>query len=191
MELDRELFLWLNGHVGHYPLLDAAARLLTNEYFVPVSLALGLLFLWFGGRPHERERWQRAVITAALSVGTANAMVAITNFMYYRDRPFTDLTVSLLFYKPPDSSFPSNAAALGFAMATGVWLRHRLAAWYFFLLGGLFPVVRVFAGVHYPSDVLGGALVGVAAALMTNLVIRRLEPVVTRVLAAVRTLGVA
>jgi undecaprenyl-diphosphatase len=191
MDLDRDLFLWINGHAGHCPPLDAAARLLTNEYFVPVSLALGLLFLWFGGRPEERDRWQWAVVVAAVSVGTANAIVALSNFVYYRERPFADLAVNLLFYRPPDSSFPSNAAALGFAMATGVWLRHRRAAWFFLVLGVLFSLARVYAGVHYPLDIVGGALVGVLAALLTNALIGRLEHIVARLLAAMRRLGVA
>ena len=191
MRLDRELFLWLNGHAGEYPPLDAFARLLVNEYFVPVTLALGLMYVWFAARPSERDRWQRAAIVAATSVGVANALVAVSNVLYYRERPFTELPVNLLFYRPPDSSFPSNATALGFAIATGLWLRERRLAWPFFLLAALFGLVRVFAGIHYPTDILGGALVGIVAGLATDRALRRAEPVLARLLAAVRRLGVA
>ncbi len=57
MNWNQDLFLWINGFVGKYPVVDALARLFVNEYFVPVSLALGMLFLWFGGRADERDNW--------------------------------------------------------------------------------------------------------------------------------------
>lgn len=191
MSWNQELLLWVNGFVGRYPILDAVAQLLVNEYFVPVALALGLLFLWFGGRSPERDSWQWATVVAAVSVGATNALIAISNRLYPAPRPFTQLDLDLLFYKPSDPSFPSNAAGLGFAIAGGVWLRHKRASIPFFVLAILFPVVRVFSGVHYPLDVIAGAVLGFATALLTDKALRRVEPVVARLLAALRRLGVA
>lgn len=191
MGVDRAVFLWLNGLAGKNAALDALVTLLANEYLVPVGLALGLLFLWFAPRHPERDRWQLAALGAGLAVGIANAAVAVSNNLYYRERPFADLAVHLLFYRPPDSSFPSNPAAVGFAVTTGVWLRDRSLAPPFFLLAAMLGLARVVAGVHYPSDVLAGALVGVAAALVAQCALGRGETIVRRLLSALRKLGLA
>jgi undecaprenyl-diphosphatase len=66
---------------------------------------------------------------------------------------------------PPDwSSFPSDTSALAFALATSVFLRSRKLGWLclsWALLVAALP--RVFAGYHYPSDVLAGAVIGIAS----------------------------
>ena len=61
---------------------------------------------------------------------------------------------------PTDSSFPSNAAALGFAIAAGVWFYNRAWGWGLLAIAALFGLSRIFGGVHYPLDVLAGALLG-------------------------------
>ena len=72
----------------------------------------------------------------------------------------------MLFYRPTDSSFPSNAAGVGFAVATAVFLRYRRIGLSLYALAFLWGFGRVYAGVHYPSDVIVGALIGVAAAFI-------------------------
>jgi undecaprenyl-diphosphatase len=47
-----------------------------------------------------------------------------------------------------------------------IWLRNRLAGAIAFAMAGLLAISRVAVGTHYPSDVLAGALIGVAAALV-------------------------
>jgi undecaprenyl-diphosphatase len=72
----------------------------------------------------------------------------------------------VLFYYPSDSTFPSNATFVGFAIATAVWLHNRNAGWISYLLALLLGVSRVVGGVHYPSDILGGAVIGVTVAYL-------------------------
>lgn len=192
LDLDRALFLEINDLIGDYPPLDAAVRLLVNEYFVPVTLALGLLFLWFGARSsEERERWQRAVVVAAIAVGVANVMVKVSNLIWFRDRPFHNTLIDMLFYKPIDSSFPANSAAVALAIAVGVWLNDRRAARPFWGPAVLLPASRLIAGVHYPLDILGGAVFGIVAALAAQQIARAAEPVILRLLFAMRRVGVA
>jgi undecaprenyl-diphosphatase len=187
------MYLWVNRHVvGVHPALDALIGLLVNEYFVPVGLSLGLLFLWFGGRGAlERDRWQGAVTAAALAVALANICIKLLNLVYYRDRPFKSLPAELLFYEPTDSSFPSNAVAVGAAIATAVWLRERRFGSLFWALALLLAPARLGAGVHYPSDILGGALFGILAAVVADRAVRLLWPWLSRFVGALRALGVA
>jgi undecaprenyl-diphosphatase len=170
--IDYWLFALVNGLAGRWPWLDALARLLLNDYFVPAVLALALLALWFerdkdpirlenpSGLSLGYTSNQRAVLVATLSAALANILLKGMNLLYFRPRPFTGHPVNLLFYQPTDSSFPSNAAALGFAIAAGVWFHHRAWGWNLLALAALFGLSRIFGGVHYPSDVIAGAALG-------------------------------
>ncbi|HXV97288.1 MAG TPA: phosphatase PAP2 family protein [Anaerolineae bacterium] len=160
--LDSWLFAAINGLAGHWPWLDSPARLLMNDYFVPTVLALALLALWFESKDLTglNKCNQRAVVTATLSATLANLLVKLMNWLYFRPRPFANQAVNLLFYQPTDSSFPSNAATLGFAIAAGVWFYNRAWGWGLLVIAALFGLSRVFGGVHYPLDVIAGAALG-------------------------------
>lgn len=164
--IDYWLFAAINGQAGRFPWLDASARLLLNDYVVPTVLALALLALWFEHADLAGlDRYnQRAVLAATLSAALANAILKGLNLLYFRPRPFAQHAVHLLFYHPTDSSFPSNAAALGFAIAAGVWFYNRAWGWGLLVIAGLFGLSRIFGGVHYPLDVLAGAVLGWSSA---------------------------
>jgi undecaprenyl-diphosphatase len=66
---------------------------------------------------------------------------------------------------PHDGSFPSGHAAASFACATVLAFHAPRASPAFFLLAAAIAWSRVYDGVHYPLDVLGGAVLGVAIAI--------------------------
>jgi undecaprenyl-diphosphatase len=99
--------------------------------------------------------------------------------------------VELLFYRPTDPSFPSNTAATAFAFASGIWLGNRKVGYFLLLPAFLVSFARVFIGVHYPFDILGAALVGIAASLGALLVLRIFEPLPTWILKGMRWLYLA
>ncbi len=182
MSVDWALFQILNGLAGKSPVLDVFIRLLMNDYLIPTALILFLLGLWFSGSSQqERERNQLAAPSAIVAMFAGNLFIKLLNVLFYRPRPFATHTIHLLFYRPSDSSFPSNATAVGFSMATAVWLHNRRAGAVMYVLASLLGLSRIIGGVHYPSDVLAGALVGIAAA---HVVVRRL-PIVQRLFLAV------
>jgi undecaprenyl-diphosphatase len=164
-QLDTWLFLGVNQVAGRWLGFDTLARLFLNDYFVPTLMAIILLALWFEGKqPAERFENQKAVLVGSLSAALANALLKVINLFYYRPRPFALYDVNLLFYQPTDSSLPSNAAALGFAIAAGVWFQQRRWGWLLVALAALFGLSRVFGGVHYPLDVLAGVVLGCLSA---------------------------
>ena len=172
-QLDQSLVLWINGFGGRSALFDAVMDVLVSDYLVPVLASLVLLGLWFSGSSDaQRYQNQLVTLTGGIAVGFANGLVTIVNGLMFRDRPFVDLDVSLRFYPPTDSSFPANAASVGFAIATAVSLRHRRLGVALHLLAASWGLARVYAGVHYPSDILGGAVIGVGAALLAAGLVR-------------------
>ena len=189
---DERALLWLNGWVGHVPWLDTIVRAVVSDYLVPVLMSLVLLGLWFtGATAGARERYQRGVMTALLGLAFANLAVEVIDQFLYRPRPFDTLEVSLLFYRPTDSSFPANPAALGFAIAVGVWLWNHKAGAALLGVASVFALSRVYAGVFYPLDLLGGAALGVAASLLAAALLRWVEPLPTLALRLARAVYLA
>ena len=188
-QADAEIFLWINGWVGTFTIFDRVVQWMVSDYLIPVVFSVVLLGLWFGWADQAmRERHQRSVMLAGISVGIANVAVRIVNEFYFRYRPFDTLDVELLFYPPTDSSFPANPVAIVIAMATGVWMANRRIGTAMYVVAILFGFSRIYAGVFYPLDILGGALIGVAATYLVYLILNRIEPVPTLCLRLVRFL---
>jgi undecaprenyl-diphosphatase len=187
------LFQQINGFIGTYPLFDRFMATMVNEYFVPVSMSLLLLVLWLaGGSPERRMLNQKAVFYAILAEIVVNGIVKLNNLLYFRQRPFADMQVNLLFYHPTDSSFPSNPASVGFAFATAVFVVNRKVGTALYALATLFAASRVYSGVHYPLDVVGGALVGIFGAGIAYLLASGpLNGGIERVIGAVRRVYLA
>ena len=190
--VDTDIVLWLNEWAGRFALLDWLEKLIIGDYFIPAFMGLCLVAAWFVGRdPKSRDARQRAVLKALIAVGFANLVVLILNQHYFRARPFEEYELNLLFYQPTDSSFPSNPAAVGFAMAAGMWQGSRRLGVFLYGLAALWGLSRIYAGVFYPTDVVGGALIGVGMSYLVALAFRLIEPIPTIVLRVTRTLHLA
>ncbi len=201
--IDDWLFITINSLAERWPWLDALARLLVNDYFVPTVLALALLALWFErdkdltdlraayrpNLPLIHTSNQRAVLVATLSAVLANILLKVMNLFYFRPRPFASHPVNLLFYPPTDSSFPSNAATLGFAIAAGVWFYHRTWGQGLAVIGALFGLSRIFGGVHYPLDMVAGAMLGWGSAWLIHRQASLVDHLLRRVVTLANKLG--
>ena len=160
--LDKAIFLRINGWVGSVPALDHMAGWLGSDYLASTVLGFSLVVLWLTGRDDEtRMRNQVGVLMALVGMALASWLVLVSNGLFFRERPFIDLDVNLLFYKPTDSSMPANSAAAFFGIASAIWWVHRRAGMALLAVAGLHAFLRVYTGVHYPSDVVVGALIGV------------------------------
>lgn len=192
MPLDFWLFQTINGLAGRIPALDGLMRLLVNDYFPTTAMTLLLVALWFEGRTQsQRERNQRAVLRALVAMLVANILLKLCNLAHFRPRPFAGHEVNLLFYRPSDSSFPSNPATVGFSLATAVWLSNLRASAVLFCLAASWAFARIYCGVHYPSDVVAGALLGALCAYLTVKRARFLDPLLTLAIEVGRRLYLA
>ncbi|OQB28150.1 MAG: Undecaprenyl-diphosphatase BcrC [Chloroflexi bacterium ADurb.Bin180] len=169
MGWDWTLFRMANGLAGRSHLLDTLVRFVMNDYWATTMLVLLPFGLWFSGNSEsERERNQKGVLSTVMALAMANLVVKVINLLYWRWRPFTHHDVTLLFYHPSDSSFPSNAATVGFCIAASVLLFNRRTGLVLLLIACLFSVSRVVGGVHYPTDILGGLIIGSASAWLVQ-----------------------
>ena len=179
-----KLFQLINGFVGVAPFVDRIAQWIVSDYLMPIALALALIFMWFAERDREiRVQRQLGVFVALTSMALSSWAVFILNMFYFRPRPFVNADVALLFYKPTDSSFPSNAAAAVFGLAFGIWGVNRRLGYIAIVAASLYGLARVYAGVHYPLDILAGAAI---AAAVTYVVFRMRDVLMPLLMLAIR-----
>jgi len=169
MNIDLFLFQFINQFAGKYVFLDNTAIFFARyfEYFLILVL---LLFL-----AKNLKRYWPMVAQSFLSALLAR--LVITNFirwLWQRPRPFVVNHINLLFsYNPAEPSFPSGHAAFYFAIATIVYVYNKKAGILFYIASFLISISRVFSGIHWPSDILAGALVGIFSGWLVILFFRK------------------
>jgi|tagenome__1003787_1003787.scaffolds.fasta_scaffold20723823_2 undecaprenyl-diphosphatase len=165
VHMDFSLYQTLNGFAFHHDGWEDVARFLESIAPLFFVLLLGALFL---ARGKWRSRNARhGVVAAALSAGLALTLAKVISDAVARPRPFVAHPESAhLFIKhAADYGFPSDHAAGAFAIAVALLLRHRPAGLLALAMAVAISIGRVMVGVHYPSDVLAGAVLGTICAL--------------------------
>ena len=149
------------------PLLDQALRRLSRAAnYSRIWLGAAGLLAAAGG-----TNGRRAAMDGLLSIAVTSAVVnAALKPLGRRRRPDVvarEVPIARHVRMPVSHSFPSGHAASAFAFASGVAATKRPAAVPLRGLAALVSYSRVHTGVHYPADVLAGALLGVALARLT------------------------
>jgi undecaprenyl-diphosphatase len=151
---DRRLEAWIAGHrVGA---LDPVAKGLTY------AGSFGLLWLALAAAVAIALRRPRVLVTTAIALALTELVTSALKLTIGRPRPDVPRLVAL----PHDSSFPSGHAASSFACATVLAAAVPRARVALYVLAALVGWSRLYVGVHYPSDVIAGALLGVALGLL-------------------------
>ena len=166
--MDWALFHAANGAlVGRDWLEDPVTGVLAVA--VPLYAA-ATLALWLLARPYGLTRWKRASVAALLSASLALLANQAIAHLWDRPRPFAahPLETHLFAARSTDPSFPSDHAAAAFAIAVAILAFSRPVGAGFVAAAALIALSRVVVGLHYPSDVLAGAAVGTAAAVVVT-----------------------
>ncbi len=158
-QLDTILFTFFNQTLAN-PVFDVIMPVITNKYtWFPVWLLIVIVLLWKGGK---RGRW--ALLVLILTIILTEPLVnRILKPLLDRVRPCNALEhVHLLTKKHLSPSLPSAHAANFFAVATVLAFFYRKYQILFWSVAALVAYSRVAVGVHYPFDILAGAVVGIA-----------------------------
>jgi undecaprenyl-diphosphatase len=162
MELDTQLFYLLNNLAGKSQFFDGAIVFLAS-YFAYILIVVFLAFVFFS----QYSKSEKLQVFFIAGISTLIARFGITEFIrffYHRPRPFSTFDNVQQLLTSNEWSFPSGHATFFFALSTAVYLYNKKWGTWFFVATILMTVSRVIAGIHYPSDVIGGALIGMAVA---------------------------
>jgi len=143
---DRSILLFLNGFADRYPHLDVLLIHIQSDNLLKGAIFLAVIwYLWF--RPARDE---------------------VAHLLPFRLRPIAN--PDLHFLVPGDgsnlglmswSAFPSDHAVVWFALSMGIYLVDKAIGRVVFVYALMLGVSRVYIGYHNPTDILGGAALGV------------------------------
>jgi len=171
---DKHWFHIVNGWTQISPLLNDLGKVLAK--FAPEIWALVFILMWFWP-PRVQTPTRRAVVYAVVAGVLALVINVAIGHFYYRPRPFVfepHLVHQLLAHKR-DTSFPSDHAAGSFAFAVGLFYARKRTGILGLVFAAAIAVARVFVGLHWPTDVLAGAGIGVISGLIVLALRRQLE----------------
>jgi undecaprenyl-diphosphatase len=126
----------------------------------------------------KKQTGKKITMEVVISLIVCLFLNRLIKLFFFRPRPFMKRRVGILIPSKMDSSFPSKHTLLVFAVSTTVFLYRRVLGsimWGISLLTGL---SRIWVGHHYPTDIIGSAILGSLSSLFVHK--RSLEEFVTR-----------
>lgn len=170
--IDWTLVSHVNGLARHLPSGVDSALSFLGEYGVPLLSVLMLLVTWRWARSRPDAAQAPGAVAGVLWAGLAAGVALVLNVpvraMVQRPRPFVAHPgqLDLLRSHQANGSFASDHATFTMAVAVGLMLVNRRYGLIAMALAGFEGFLRVFMGVHYPTDVVGGFALGTAATLL-------------------------
>ncbi|OIJ14386.1 undecaprenyl-diphosphatase [Anaerobacillus alkalilacustris] len=150
--MDDQIFKAINGLSGRYPLVD--------KFMIAVSKKSNLLFtiilVFFFLRSLYNKKIIRNII---LSISVSFSICSFINFFYYKPRPFVKRRIGILIPSKQTSSFPSRHTLFAFIVSSSIILYKRTIGSILMGLSVLTGISRIWVGHHYPSDIIGSAII--------------------------------
>ena len=151
--MDSYFFHFLNQWAGQWIRLD------TLTIFVAIFLPYWLVVFLIGWLIWKKTI-KMIVVSLVAALFSRFIITEIIRWFYYQPRPFVTEQVNQLVEHSTSGSFPSGHAAFLFALSMVIYLHNKKAGWVFFTASFLICLARIFTGLHYPSDILAGTLIG-------------------------------
>jgi undecaprenyl-diphosphatase len=163
--LDYDVFRAINDFASGHDSFEDLLRFFAQDAQYLFAALLAALFVARG--KWESRNARRGVVAAGLAALLGLAIAHGITLLWDRPRPFESHSGVHLFVAPSnDPSFPSDHATGAFAIAVSLYLRSRRVGLLALAMAVVVALARIAVGVHYPADVIGGALVGTTAALL-------------------------
>lgn len=170
--LNYELFTLLNATPASAPWIISLATFIARDLITLVPLLAVVLWLW--GPKGQVCAQRQVVIKVAVAIAISLTISWVVGHLFPHDRPFVDGVGYNFLHHAADDSFPSDHGTVIFTFALAFLFWHRL--WSGVVLMGIALAIawsRVYLGVHWPIDMLGGFLSGLAGCLTSQMLWQR------------------
>jgi len=169
-EMNIDLFRKINDLGKEYTYLNNFFIFMA-EYMVFILAFIALIF-WFT----RREENRMMIISATISFILAEMMGKIAGKLHSNNQPFAELSnVNKLIEKAVDNSFPSDHSILFFAFCTTFFIYQKRWRYIWIMLALFVSISRIWVGVHYPADVIVGAIISIFSAFIASFIVSRLN----------------
>ena len=139
--------------------------------------AMVLIVLSLAFKTYRATGWRRqdmAIVAIGSAVLARLGVAQIIKTLYDHPRPYWILeNVQLLLAKEIEYSFPSGHTIFVFALAMGVYLYNKKVGRWFFYAAGLVGLARIFVGVHWPYDIIAGAVLGILTTIICHKIFQK------------------
>jgi len=174
LKIDNIIFQLININLN-YPLFDSFF-VFFHDFHKNLMFIIPLLTLWFFSIFKDKKRRLALVILIPLAIIITDQIGSYIKDYKLRDRPYMTIEsskINLLVkvaqnddesYKITQSSqksFPSNHSANVWALSFIIGFLYTNVKTYFIILASLISISRVYIGVHYPLDIIFGAIIGI------------------------------
>jgi len=170
---DVDLLYEINGLAKSAPAWFDRVMAFVGEYGILLGMVLVVLWCWWSvrrrGTAEDAVTAVSGIVWAPLAAGIALLInIPIRGFVE-RQRPFHEHAgLEVLVSGKNDFSFVSDHATVAMALAVGLFVAHRTFGAVAIGLALLEGFCRVYLGLHYPTDVVGGLALGTAVALLLS-----------------------
>jgi undecaprenyl-diphosphatase len=164
--MDLYIFQQINGLVGKSVCWDGVGIFFAG-YLGYIVIGLVFLIFW--------KKWKIVSLSFLAAIFSRFGIVELIRFFWARPRPFIENNVNLLIEHQNTGSFPSGHAAFFFALSTVIFCYNKKAGILFFIASFLLSISRVFVGIHWPSDILAGAIVGIFSGWLICKILKKIK----------------
>lgn len=165
--MDLYLFEKINELVYESKALDYIGMFLADFYQYIIGAIIIIILLW--------KKNRIMVLSAAISIFLSRFVITeIIKIIVQRARPYMVLeTAKKIITENSDfKSMPSGHAAIFFALAMAIYFYNKKFGIFLFASAILISIARIFCGVHWPSDILVGAAIGIISGIIIDKVIK-------------------
>lgn len=142
---------------------------ITTKYSLYIAFLLGTLIAFKEGSK-EKKAWVLMVAGLILIY----PVIEIVRLFIQEPRPFTTFHFQPLINPPTDLSFPSGHSSFMSVIASAFFFARSRWFWFFTAFALLVGFSRIYVGVHYPLDVLGGFALGFILTFVLKLLMEKL-----------------